>query len=307
MDIAAEPIPAVWVFRSMGALLGISVRISQLAIIAACLGMSGCASLMSSAASGLADDLSTAVLNQDDPELVRDGAPAYLLLLDSILESNPDDPELLTASAKMYATYGAVFADEEGRAKRLTRRALNYAQRAVCISYSDGCDWNESTFEEFEASLAGLGDKHANVVYGYSLAAIAYTIAHSDDWNTLARLPQLEALLLRYLEISETTVESDVYVYLGVLLTLRPEQMGGKPAEARRYFERAIELTGGRDLSAKVWFADSYARLLYDRELHDRLLREVIAADPEVPGYTLSNVLAQRNAADLLASADDYF
>lgn len=269
--------------------------------------LSGCASLMSSAASGLANDLSDAVLNQNDPELVRDGAPAYMLLLDSILQSSPDDPELLTAAAKMYATYGAVFADEDGRAARLTSRALDYAQRAVCVSYSAGCDWNVATFDDFEASLAGLSGKHANVTYGYSLASVAYTIAHSDDWNVLARLPQLEALLLRYLQISDTSVESDVYTYLGVLLTLRPEQMGGKPAEARAYFERAIELTGGQDLSAKVWFADSYARLLYDRELHDRLLKEVINADPEVPGFTLSNVLAQRNAEALLASADDYF
>jgi hypothetical protein len=276
----------------MGAMQEISAKISLLAVLCGSLLSVGCASLMSSAASGLANDLSNAVLNQNDPELVRDGAPAYMLLLDSILASNPDDPELLTAAAKMYATYGAVFADEEGRPQRLTSRALDYAQRAVCIEYEDACNWNEATFDEFEASLGGLSDKHANVTYGYSLAAIAYTIAHSDDWNTLARLPQLEALLLRYLEISETTIESDVYVYLGVLLTLRPEQMGGKPAEARTYFERAIELTNGQDLSAKVWFADSY---------------DVMAANPNVPGYTLSNVLAQRNAAELLASADDYF
>jgi hypothetical protein len=32
-----------------------------------------------------------------------------------------------------------------------------------------------------------------------------------------------------------------------------------------------------------------------------------VDADPNVPGYTLLNVLAQRDAADLLASADDYF
>jgi len=288
-------------------LLGISVRINQLAFIAASLMLSGCASLMSSAASGFADDLSTAVLNQDDPELVRDGAPAYLLLLDSVLESNPDDPKLLTAAAKMYASYGAVFAEEPERAARLTNRALNYSQRAVCNSYDDGCNWNTATFDEFETSISGLDAKHADVTFGYCFSSIAYIISHSDDWNALARLPQLEALLLRYLEISELSVESDVYTYLGVLLTLRPKQMGGRPEEARTYFERAIELTDGHDLSAKVWYADSYARLLYDRELHDRLLNEVVAADPVVPGYTLLNVMAQRNAADLLASADDYF
>ena len=46
---------------------------------------------------------------------------------------------------------------------------------------------------------------------------------------------------------------------------------------------------------------------MFDRELHDRLLKEVLAADPHVPGMTLSNVLAQREAAELLASSHDYF
>ena len=77
---------------------GIGVRI---VCIGACLLLSGCASLMSSAASGLADNLSAAVLNQNDPETVRDGAPAYLLLLDSFLEGSPDDPALLEAAAKL--------------------------------------------------------------------------------------------------------------------------------------------------------------------------------------------------------------
>ncbi|MFB3079371.1 MAG: hypothetical protein ACE1Y4_15350, partial [Lysobacterales bacterium] len=43
--------------------------------------VAGCASMMATAGSNLAGNLNTAILNQDDPELVRDGAPAYLLLL----------------------------------------------------------------------------------------------------------------------------------------------------------------------------------------------------------------------------------
>jgi hypothetical protein len=47
--------------------------------------------------------------------------------------------------------------------------------------------------------------------------------------------------------------------------------------------------------------------LLYDRELHDQLLNEVVAADPNEYGLTLSNILAQEDAAKLLEEADDYF
>jgi hypothetical protein len=273
----------------MSTMHGIGVRI---AYFVACLLLSGCASLMSSAASGLADNLSAAVLNQNDPETVRDGAPAYLLLLDSFLE---------------YASYGAVFAGDEERAARLTERAQNYAQKAVCIRFSAGCNWTRAPYDEFTVTLHGLSSKHSDVTYSFAIASLSYIRAHSDDWNAMARLPHMEALLIKYLDISESANDCDVYNYLGILLTLRPPALGGEQERGRDYFERSIECSEGLDLSVKVEFARGYARMLYERELHDRLLDEVMAADPNVPGYTLTNVLAQRDADDMLASADDYF
>ena len=58
---------------------------------------------------------------------------------------------------------------------------------------------------------------------------------------------------------------------------------------------------------AKVMYARHYARLIFDRALHDRLLNEVLEADPDVTGYALANTLAQKQAKELLESADDYF
>jgi hypothetical protein len=83
--------------------------------------------------------------------------------------------------------------------------------------------------------------------------------------------------------------------------------MGGHPEVGRLHFERAIELSQGRNLLAKVMFAQQYARLVFDRDLHDRLLEEVLAADPEASGLTLSNVLAQQQALELLAGSPDFF
>ena len=96
-------------------------------------------------------------------------------------------------------------------------------------------------------------------------------------------------------------------MYLGILNTLRPPALGGKPDVARYWFERGIELSEGRDLSIKVEYARSYARMLYDRELFDRLLNEVMAADVEQPDLILFNMLAKQQAEALLAGADDYF
>jgi TRAP transporter T-component len=46
---------------------------------------------------------------------------------------------------------------------------------------------------------------------------------------------------------------------------------------------------------------------VYDRDLHDRLLNEVIAADPVAQDLTLSNILAQQQARELLGNAGEYF
>ncbi|HKL64156.1 MAG TPA: TRAP transporter TatT component family protein [Woeseiaceae bacterium] len=278
-----------------------------IALAAVALGSTGCASLVSSAASGFADNLSSAVLNQTDPETVRDGAPAYLLLLDSLVEGSPDDPAVLQAAAELYASYGAVFADDPARAKRLTERARDYGSRSLCIEYRPSCRWDEQGYSAFEDSLGGLKPGDADALFSYALSSLAYIRAHSDDWNSLAELPRMQAVLERLLALDEGEYDAQAYTYLAVLATLRPPSLGGEPELARNYFEKAIELTEGRDLSVKVEYARGYARLLYERELHDRLLNEVLEADPVVPGYTLTNTLAQRDAEALLESADTYF
>lgn len=269
--------------------------------------LNGCASLLSSAATGLADNLSIAILNQDDPETVRAGAPSYLLLLDSFVEGSPDDPDILAAAATLYATYGAVFADDDVRASRLTSRARRYALKAMCESYAPACGWPDAPYDEFVASLDGIGSKKADFLYTYGFASLAYLKAHSSDVNSIAELPQIEALFNHYLDISGDAVNSSAYTYMGILLTLRPPAAGGEPERAREYFEKAIALTEGKDLGAKVEFARGYAKKLYEREMHDRLLNEVMVADPYQDGFTLGNVLAQEDAAVLLAEADDYF
>lgn len=46
---------------------------------------------------------------------------------------------------------------------------------------------------------------------------------------------------------------------------------------------------------------------MFDQALHDRLLEEALTADPRVPGMTLMNTLAQRQALVLKATSKDYF
>ena len=131
--------------------------------------------------------------------------------------------------------------------------------------------------------------------------------ANTGDWGAIADLPKIEALLERVVAIDPRTDGGQAHVYLGVLNSLRPEAIGGKPETGRKHFETGLALSDGKNLMAKVLQAEFYARLVFDQELHDRLLNEVIAADPRVPGHTLVNTLAQDRARKLLESGKDFF
>lgn len=255
----------------------------------------------------LSQNLSDAIMNQNDPETVRDGAPAYLLLIDSFIEGEPDDEELLRSGAALYGVYAAVFVEDPERAMRLVQRARGYAERALCQRKSSLCRLSERPYEAFVASLTSLGPGDVPVFYTYTQSWLLSIKANSSDWAALADLPKVEAALERLVELDETYERGSAHLYLGILQTLRPPALGGKPEDGRQHFERALALSQGKDLSVKVEYARGYGRLLYDRELHDRLLREVLAAETEVPGLTLLNVLAQEQARQLLRSGEDYF
>jgi hypothetical protein len=271
------------------------------------LALTGCASLASSATSKLANNLSSAILNQDDPETVEAGMPSYLLLIDSLIEGDPQNENMLLAGSKLYGAYAAAFIKEPERARRLARKARDYSDRALCAHDVKLCNVLEKPYDDFASAIATLKAGDVPLLYASGSAWAGWIQANSSDWNAIATLPKVKALMTRVVELDEAYSHGEGHLYLGVFATLLPPTLGGKPEEGRAHFERAIQLSAGRDLMAKVEYARRYARITYDRELHDRLLHEVLDADAVAPGLTLSNVLAMRQAKELLASADKYF
>jgi hypothetical protein len=263
------------------------------------LGMSGCA--------GLTRDFTGALLENPDPETVASGLPAYLLILDGIIQNDPDDEDKLMAGAELYSAYAGIFVQDRERARRLTARARQYAETAMCEYRKKLCGLPKLPFEIYRKRLALMEEQHLSFLYGFASTWAGWVQAHSDSWEAIAELPKVKAALERIIEIDDTYRNGQVHLYLGVIGSLLPPALGGKPEEGRTHFERALEITHGLDLLVKVEYARRYARLVYDRALHDRLLKEVLEAPVIAPGLTLSNTLAQRAAQELLKTADQYF
>jgi len=241
-------------------------------LLVSSLPLSGCSMVIGKVTSGMADNLSAAVLNQDDAGLVRDGEPAYLIMIDGLIEGD-----------------------------------RGYGHRAMCLRKEGICEAAGGDFDGFVAALQSADEDDLPVLYGWGSAWASWIQADSADWNAIADLPKVQALMERIVALESGYEEGGAHLYLGVLYTLRPASMGGQPELGRDHFEKAIEYSGGRNLLAKTLFASQYAKLVFDKELHDQLLTEVVEAEAAQPGYTLSNTMAQETAQELLAESDEYF
>lgn len=279
----------------------------RLLLLAACLLLPSCASLVSGLSTRLANDLSAAVLNSEDTETVRQGAPAYLILIDSLLGEASKNTELLRIAANLNGAFAAAFVTEPSRARLMSDKAFDYALRAWCLELPGSCDIRSMPFEEFEVLVAGLDVKEVPAAYAVATAWVGWIQAHSNDWNAIAQLSRARGLMERLIELDEYYDLGGPHLYMGGLDSLFPAAMGGRPEKSRMHFERALEISAGRNLTAKVFYAELYARLVFNQKLHDRLLQEVLAADPKSEGVTLINRIAQMRARRLLETGRDYF
>ena len=267
--------------------------------------LSGCASLVGSVTSGIADRLSSAILNSSDIETVKEAIPAYLVLIDGFLVDGEGDPSLYLAASQLNGAFTALV--EEERAQILASKAYDYAQRGACLKQRELCELGQLPFKSFETRVDGLSAQAIDPAYQLAVAWTGYIQANSGDMRAIGQLGRVKYLLERVLALDPRWAEGSAQLYMGGLETILPASMGGKPEKGRMHFERAIEYSDGRFLMAKVIYAEQYAKLVFDKELHDRLLTEVVNADPVALDLTLINRVAQRRAAVLLAESDEYF
>jgi len=238
---------------------------------------------------------------------VEKAMPTFLLLADGLIHDDPDDEDKLMGGARLYSSYAAVFVKDEERLKRLTARARAYADTAMCEYRKALCNLNNLSFERFQGRLELVRKRHVPLLHADGVTWAIWIQARSSDWAAIAELPRVKAIMQRIVAVDETYDHGSAHLYLGIMETLLPQTLGGKPEVGRAHFERAIELSGGHDLTVKVEYARRYARMTFNRALHDRLLNEVLSAPAAAPGLTLSNTLAKREARQLLQSADSYF
>jgi hypothetical protein len=95
--------------------------------------------------------------------------------------------------------------------------------------------------------------------------------------------------------------------YFGAYYAIAPSFAGGDLNKSKTHFDKSIAGSEGY-LATKVLYAQYYATKQQDRDLFERLLNEVITADPTAdPAIAPENKAEQAKAQHLLDTESDYF
>jgi len=267
-----------------------------------------CSFLMSSATDDFGENLKRAILNHNDPQTVVEAIPAYLLLQEALLLKDLENEALLMSTAKLYSSYNTLAGKLDPiRKKRLSQKAFDLASQAACLHKQDFCQLNEQKFDDFTKIVQQSSLDDLDSLYGLGASWISWIQANRTDWNAIAQLAQVKYIMNYVITVKEDYKKGEAFLYSGVMESLIPPALGGKPDLAKKNFEKALQLSGNKNLMVHVLYAKHYARMMFERELHDSLLQTVINSQAKQDGLTLSNTLAQQLAKSLLQSADDYF
>jgi len=287
------------------------------------LGGSGCSIrryALNQAADALAQSGST-FSSDDDPELVQAAVPFSLKLMESLLAENPRHVGLLTSAASGFTQYAYAFVQQEAdeleahdlalaeakraRARRLYLRAQRYGLRGLEVKHAG---FAKALLANPRSAAQAAAKADVPLLY-WTAAAWASAISLSkDNPELVGQIPAMEALIDRALELDESYDHGAIHSFLISYEMSRAGGRGDAAARARKHFDRALELTGGKDASPLVALAEAVMIQKQEVKEFESLLHRALAINPEAdPERQLVNTVMQRRARWLLSRKADLF
>jgi hypothetical protein len=265
---------------------------------------------------------------ESDYQLAHDALPGALKTIEGFWVVDPDNADLLGILTEGYCQYGTAFIEDDwevakfakklddiendnARATHIFTRCLNYALKQL------GDRWQNDLFEAPDA-VAKLakdtgGDKRDQMMW--AALALGSIINHNlSRAEMLAYQPTVKIILSRVLELdaahrpSRKDYAALPHIAFGMLYSAASIQFGGKPADAKAEFERALELTDGKLLLARTLMGYRVGLQNNDRKFFHDQLKQVLETPPSIwPEQRLANEVAHRRARRYLSHEKDLF
>jgi hypothetical protein len=265
----------------------------------------GCTSMITKP---LLEPVELSLQRQTDLELIKDGAPSLLLLLDGLLAQDPYNKKLLMTATKAYGAYAITLheAGEAGRAIVMSQKAKTYGMTLLSLLPHLENIYDKKLIE-IDRALDRSSKDHVGFLFWGAYGWATWIRFQEGAPAAMADLPIIEYIMLRVVELDELYYYGGAHIFLGAYYSSRPQMYGGKPQESRKHFERALAISNRKFLLAQVTYAETYARMIFDKELYQKLLNEVLGQPLEDNDMASSNKLAQVMAQKLLDATEEYF
>lgn len=237
---------------------------------------------------------------QSDIDLVCEGAPSYLLMIDSLIQSNPENRNLLLNGTQAYSGSTAALISCKAPPERvvaISSKAQLYGKRLLSfyLPVEDG------SADKLDDALSRLTAKDGRYLFWGAFGWLSWVQQQQGSPTSMADLVVIEKIMQRLLDLDETIEKGSTHLFFGALYGAKPVLIGGDPKQSRIHFERALEISKRSYLIVQTTYAETYCRMTFDQELHDSLLREVLDFPLEKsPSQTLANQIAKRKATQLL-------
>lgn len=274
--------------------------------------LSGCSLSTSSMMSNYFEKIKISIFQQEDPELVRQGVPTLILLLDAALAEDPDNPQLLLTAATTYSTYAQAFIisnKDQERAAILYGRAKEYAIKLLC-QRSFFAKALDGPFEEYEKATMKFKKRDVPDLYAAGNAWIGWILSKPNSMEALSELPKALNLIQRVLDLDDEYADGGAHMIFGIYYAIQPPGAGRDLEKSRKHFQRALDLSGRNNLLPKVTYAEFYATAIRDEELYDKTLADVLDTSKTKNAnrkYMLINSVAKERAKKLIINKGDFF
>lgn len=240
--------------------------------------------------------------------MIREGMPAYLMLMDGMIEAWPDNDQLLIAAAQGYSSFASAFVEDQDKdyANFLFAKGRQYALKSLGMrGFKEPL---QSPLDDFKEGLNALGKKDIPYLFWAATCWANWISLNLDSMEALAELPRVEMMMKRVLELDEGFYYGGPHLFMGIWYASRPKIAGGDLKKAQGHFLKALDLGQGKFLMAYVYYANYYARQTLDKDLFVSTLQKVLEARADIfSDLTLLNTVAQKKAKELLSRVEEYF
>jgi hypothetical protein len=257
----------------------------------------------------LLDDMNTAVNMNSDVPMIREAFPAMLVQLDGLIQSDPENDDLLLKAAEAYCGYGFAFVEDQNpaRAGAFYLKAREYGLRVLKRRNSFFAENYARLDINPNELLKGFTRSDARALYWTANAWIGWIALNIDKPEPLMDLHKVESLLLKVLDLDESFHYGAAHILIAMYYSV-PKAVGGNPEKALDHFNRAFALSQNKILIYRYFFAKAYAIQALDRNLFTKTLKEIIDAPTDLfPEMNFANALAKEKAKALLDQADTVF